>query len=163
LNAQPPRSIPCPEACASEIKKPRPVGLTGVDGEHKAHAIGLRKRRDESSRSAVEASDCFQFLPGLVTRLVSEKSNNCRLNPGRRADKPNFSIAISGVIDVFFIWFHTRGGIENGSGNTSAKNRRKRKITREPGIFWRGGLQTLLNASLEKKTPAIVGIARFSP
>jgi hypothetical protein len=90
-------------------------------------------------------------LPGLVTRLASEKSNNCRLNPGHRADKPNFSIAISGVIDVFFIWFHTRGGIENGSENTSAKNRRKRKITLEPGFFGEAACKRYLTQALKRK------------
>jgi hypothetical protein len=40
--------------------------LTGAGGERKAHAVGFRKGRDESSPSAMEASDCFQFVRGLT-------------------------------------------------------------------------------------------------
>lgn len=90
-------------------KKPRPFESAGVDGGHETHAIWLRKRRDESSRSAMEASDCFRVLPGLVTRLASENSDSCRLNRLHRAGKPKFSIAQTGVIAIFFGRFSGRG------------------------------------------------------
>ncbi|ABM38204.1 hypothetical protein [Polaromonas naphthalenivorans] len=96
-------------------EKPRSAALTGVDGGHKTHAIGLRKRRDESSHSALEASDCFRFLPGLVTRLMSENSDNCRLNRVPPTDKPNFSITIHRAIGVFFTSFLTLRGTANAS------------------------------------------------
>jgi hypothetical protein len=61
-----------PAKLAGRQKKPRPAELTGSDGGHQAHATGLRKARDESSCNAMEASDCFEGLPGLVTGRVSE-------------------------------------------------------------------------------------------
>jgi hypothetical protein len=94
--------MPCCEAGRRKKEKPRSAKLAGVDGGHKTHAIWLRKRRDESSRSAMEASDCFRVLPGLVTRLASENSDNCRLKRRHRAGKPKFSIAQTGVIGIFF-------------------------------------------------------------
>ena len=51
---------------APNMKKPRAAGLTGVDGGLNTHAVGLRKGREYSSHSALEASDCFQFYRGFI-------------------------------------------------------------------------------------------------
>ncbi len=83
------------------MKKPRPVGLTGAGGGHKAHAIWLRK--GEINRLAVRWKQVIaSSFTGVGYPATSVESDNCRLNPRHRADKPNFSIAIPDVIDVFF-------------------------------------------------------------
>ena len=94
--------MPCREAGRRKKEKPRSAELAGVDGGHKAHAIGLRNRRDQRLtvrwKQVIASSFYRDWLPGWV----SDKSNNCRLTPGNRADKPNFSIAITELIGVFF-------------------------------------------------------------
>ena len=46
-------------------KKPRAARPTGADGEHKAHAVGLRKEEKIVS-SAMKASDCSQVTRGWL-------------------------------------------------------------------------------------------------
>jgi hypothetical protein len=82
--------MPCREAGRRKKEKPRSAGLAGVDGGHETHAIWFRKRRDASSRSAMEASDCFRILPGLVTRLASEKLGQLKIKAAEPRPQAQF-------------------------------------------------------------------------
>ena len=94
--------MPCDEP-GWQKEKPRSAKLAGVDGGYKTHAIWLRKRRDESSRSAMEASDCFQVLPGLVTRWASEKLGQLQVKASASCRQAYiFNRANRG--DWYFLW-----------------------------------------------------------
>jgi hypothetical protein len=82
--------MPCRVRGCRKKEKPRSAKLTGVDGGHETHAIWFRKGRDESSHSAMEASDCFRVLPGLVTRLASEKFGQLKIKAAAHCPQAQF-------------------------------------------------------------------------
>ena len=69
------------------MKKPRSAGLAGVDGEHKAHAIRLRK--GESNRLTVRWEQVIaSSFTGMVTGGCPELAGQLQIKPksGRAQD-----------------------------------------------------------------------------
>ena len=65
---------------SSRMKKPRSAGLAGVDGEHKAHAIRLRK--GESYRLTVRWEQVIaSSFTGLVTGGCPEQAGQLQIKP----------------------------------------------------------------------------------
>ena len=90
-------------------KKPRSSGMSGVWRLASCSCRRVSQGRDKSSRSAVEASDCFQFYQGWLPGGVRNEPNNCRLNLWCPSRKSNVSITPVSVIGALFLAIKVRG------------------------------------------------------
>ena len=81
----------------------------------------------------------------------SNESDNCRLMPSPRADKPNFSIAITELIAIFFACFTPETALKNAS----RPERKKLSAWNLKSLFYAGfdasaGKRYLTQAFMEK-------------
>ncbi|MDP2819648.1 MAG: hypothetical protein Q8O29_15535 [Polaromonas sp.] len=88
-----------------QIKNPGQLRLTGADGEHDAHAVGLRKE-EKFVFSAMRASDCSQVYREWLPSECLRYSSNCRINLPHAAGKSIFVIKKERTIAVFWKVLH---------------------------------------------------------
>lgn len=76
------------------------------------------------SRSALEASDCFQFLPGLVTRLGVRQVEQLQINPRKPRRQAQFFNRNNGVDWRFLCDMHALPRSEKNSAKRTGRGHR---------------------------------------